>query len=319
MISGILSKISHEYNTEKEQSINQNRLAQYIRKESPEILEQIINRPDIRAKGSPGQGNWADVPWVSIFNIEITISPTRGYYLVYLFDSDMQRVSLCLAQGVTTVREEFKRRATDEILRRSALIRDRVPLHAAHFKAGPTQFGGSTPLSRDYNSSVAFYVPYKTNNLPREDKLQNDLFQMLRAYDLLFENAGTDNLETAIDASVDDDLKDQFGSIEEKKRYVRHTRIERHSNASKAAKTALGYVCQVCDFDFGKAYGEVGRGFIEAHHLIPLASLPEGKPIPMDPAEDFAVLCSNCHRIAHRRKEPYSIIELKKMLKKHFD
>ena len=31
--------------------------------------------------------------------------------------------------------------------------------------------------------------------------------------------------------------------------------------------------------------------------------------------EDFAVLCSNCHRMAHKRKEPYTIEELKEFIK----
>ena len=29
-----------------------------------------------------------------------------------------------------------------------------------------------------------------------------------------------------------------------------------------------------------------------------------------------AVLCSNCHRMAHKRKEPYTIEELKEFIKK---
>ena len=32
--------------------------------------------------------------------------------------------------------------------------------------------------------------------------------------------------------------------------------------------------------------------------------------------EDFSVLCSNCHRMVHRKNPPYSIEEVKKKLKK---
>ena len=37
-------------------------------------------------EGSPGQGNWAAVPWISVFDPAITTSATRGYYVVYPVD-----------------------------------------------------------------------------------------------------------------------------------------------------------------------------------------------------------------------------------------
>src|SRR5262249_52580282 len=36
-------------------------------------------------EGSAGAGNWAAVPWISVFDPAITTSATRGYYVVYLF------------------------------------------------------------------------------------------------------------------------------------------------------------------------------------------------------------------------------------------
>ena len=54
--------------------------------------------------------------------------------------------------------------------------------------------------------------------------------------------------------------------------------------------------------------------FIEAHHKIPVHTLPENETIEFK-IEDFAVLCSNCHRMAHKRKEPYTIEELKEFIK----
>ena len=110
-----------------------------------------------------------------------------------------------------------------------------------------------------------------------------------------------------IEAGADQDEINALQSIEERRRYVRHNRIDRHSGAGKQAKRAHGYVCQVCGFDFAAVYGEVGEKYIEAHHLIPLSSLPEGQPVPMDPKKDFAVLCANCHRMVHRKKEPLAL------------
>jgi 5-methylcytosine-specific restriction enzyme A len=66
--------------------------------------------------------------------------------------------------------------------------------------------------------------------------------------------------------------------------------------------------------DFGEHYGEMGRGFIEAHHLRPIATLEEGVPVRYDVAADFAVLCSNCHRMIHRFSHPSDLAAFRKAI-----
>ncbi|WKU45593.1 HNH endonuclease [Streptomyces sp. VNUA116] len=54
--------------------------------------------------------------------------------------------------------------------------------------------------------------------------------------------------------------------------------------------------CEVCAFDFGRSYGQLGEGYIEVHHVVPLhvSGLLETK------LDDLALLCANCHRMCHR-------------------
>jgi 5-methylcytosine-specific restriction protein A len=58
----------------------------------------------------------------------------------------------------------------------------------------------------------------------------------------------------------------------------------------------------------GSQYGDLGKGFIEAHRLRPIATLEEGTPVKYDVAADFAVLCSNCHRMIHRFSNPSDLV-----------
>jgi 5-methylcytosine-specific restriction protein A len=83
-----------------------------------------------------------------------------------------------------------------------------------------------------------------------------------------------------------------------------HRRIERNRKAAREAKRHHGMRCQACDLEFEERYGELGKGFIEAHHLRPISSLEEGVAVSYDAATDFAVLCSNCHRMIHRTDDP---------------
>jgi 5-methylcytosine-specific restriction enzyme A len=57
-------------------------------------------------------------------------------------------------------------------------------------------------------------------------------------------------------------------------------------------------------------YGEIGAGYIEAHHLTPFSEL-KGRPTQLDPKTDFAVLCPNCHRMLHKKSPPFTPEELR--------
>jgi hypothetical protein len=47
--------------------------------------------------------------------------------------------------------------------------------------------------------------------------------------------------------------------------------------------------CEVCGFDFERRYGLVGRGFIECHHVTPLAETDEIETT----LDDLTVVCAN--------------------------
>ncbi len=64
----------------------------------------------------------------------------------------------------------------------------------------------------------------------------------------------------------------------------------------------------MCKFDFAATYGELGDGYCEAHHLKPLS---ESNGKAKTKLKDLAIVCSNCHRIIHRKKKMLDIKKLK--------
>ena len=70
--------------------------------------------------------------------------------------------------------------------------------------------------------------------------------------------------------------------------------------------------CQACGFDFEKTYGSRGADFIECHHTKPVSQLEINGKTKLS---DLVLLCSNCHRIVHRRRPWLSIEELILQLK----
>ena len=89
---------------------------------------------------------------------------------------------------------------------------------------------------------------------------------------------------------------------------------ERSSQARKECLDYYGTKCQVCDFDFEKVYGEIGKDFIHVHHLIELSSI--GQNYNINPIEDLRPVCPNCHAMLHKKRPAYNIEEFKNIVLK---
>ncbi|MFB6317320.1 HNH endonuclease [Saccharicrinis sp. FJH54] len=87
---------------------------------------------------------------------------------------------------------------------------------------------------------------------------------------------------------------------------AKHMRYERNSTLIKKVKErAINnnpmLNCEVCGFSFKEQYGDIGIGFIEAHHKSPLHLAKGPKTTRII---DIALVCSNCHRMLHKG-EPF--------------
>jgi 5-methylcytosine-specific restriction protein A len=310
MIRETLEHIAKNYLASKEEGFTSHPLANYLRHDGPAAISEALGNPLYLCKGSAGQSDWADVPWLAVYNPNITTTATEGYYVVYLFAADMARVHLCLAQGTTKVREEFGRNTRDALMRFAGVMRDRLSEAKDRFSAQAIELHGSSTLARDYEPSIALSASYECANLPSEETLRMDLHEMARLYALLFARGGRDNYADSENVDEDDAGAGDGAEKEtiiERRRYRQHRKLERNPKAARLAKRIHGYICQCCGFDFEQIFGAVGAKYIEAHHLMPLSDLPDDTPVSQDPEKDFAVLCANCHRMIHRKTAPKSI------------
>lgn len=78
------------------------------------------------------------------------------------------------------------------------------------------------------------------------------------------------------------------------------TKYERSQKNREAAIRIHGTKCMICGFDFEAKYGELGKGYIEVHHIKPLFELDE--EVTINPEKDLICVCANCHRMLHRFK-----------------
>lgn len=112
-----------------------------------------------------------------------------------------------------------------------------------------------------------------------------------------------------------DELPPQSVFTEGAAMQVTVNRYERDRKARQAALAWHGCLCKICDIDMIKVYGEIAKGFIHIHHLIPLSDIKEN--YSLDPKKDLIPVCPNCHAMLHRRNPPFSPEELKSIIEYH--
>jgi 5-methylcytosine-specific restriction enzyme A len=118
------------------------------------------------------------------------------------------------------------------------------------------------------------------------------------------------------------DLLDQVelllqGSLEGRRSLREHIIREREPRLVRAFKGTLqSYRCTICNFDFEDTYGAIGKAFIEAHHVDPIGNHGEGSGTAVS---ELVPVCSNCHRMLHRKSPPHTIKEIAEFLTKTFE
>lgn len=113
------------------------------------------------------------------------------------------------------------------------------------------------------------------------------------------------------DSTVAGEVSEIENYIEGSVKKVFINQYERNPKARQACIEYYGSLCQICSFDFSEKYGVYGEGYIEVHHIKPLSEIKES--YVLDPVKDLIPVCSNCHSILHRGKNPIAVEELKFM------
>lgn len=95
-----------------------------------------------------------------------------------------------------------------------------------------------------------------------------------------------------------DQTEAEIEAAEGRRRLRVHLGRERSRRLIKTFKDSLtSFACEACKTDLGEVYGDLGEGYIEAHHRLPVAQLEEGATTKVS---DLVALCPNCHRMIHR-------------------
>ncbi len=131
----------------------------------------------------------------------------------------------------------------------------------------------------------------------------------INGFTFIFDNNFTENQRKEI---IDSDYKNLI--IEEG--YTKFSQIKTKTRSRKLAEVAKQHFtinekiyCSACNFGFEDFYGEIGRGYIEIHHIKPIFAYDDRLEQNINDAlENVTPVCSNCHRMIHRKRDEILLI-----------
>ena len=334
----ILFKLGTEYQAEKKRTDKGvrpiykppgNKFARWITRDIPSNIETLYRNEiqDLEVHSSAGQSSWVTSPWVVILDPKVCIqahngrvSVQAGFYPGYHFSKDEKTIMFFLGQGEYEVRRNYPKDVDHMLITRAIILKKKVPEYKKFFIDVSKSPVLKESLMKDrWVKSSAFGKIYKTHKLPSNEELKQDLANMVNLYKIAVERGGVaESLDTNIDFDQEQLSegfeKKIFKHIGEEKKII----MQVDAKFMRQLKKNADYTCQACGLKYEKIYGDYSKkkDFIEAHNIEPKFKAKEKAEIDKKlkrSAEDFAMLCANCHRMIHRmmRKEKDRIISLK--------
>ncbi|MDX8036580.1 DUF3578 domain-containing protein [Lentzea sp. BCCO 10_0856] len=155
-------------------------VAGWLREQLPALKSAApVEIDDWSVEARDGTGLKSEIPWVRVHSVGLSPSATTGWYVVYLFGAQGDRVYLSLMQGATEWQNgEFRSRPQSELRRRARWAREvlATPLSARPDLVEVIALEArKSNLGRAYEAGNVVAFEYSLHELPSDDVLRDDL------------------------------------------------------------------------------------------------------------------------------------------------
>jgi len=196
-----INRVLDRYLIEKKKSFASNRLADYLRGHVSETVQKAVDSKypgQFKVSASAGQGRWAEIPWIGVFDKDITESPMRGYFVMYFFRSDMSRVFLSLNQGWMFFRDTYGVELAKEKIATAARAYRKMLGPIGQFGYESISLGTERELGTGYELGHICGKRYERGAVPDDETLRRDLLDIVDIYRRLKVIIGTESVEDRI-------------------------------------------------------------------------------------------------------------------------
>jgi 5-methylcytosine-specific restriction protein A len=167
----------------------------------------------------------------------------------------------------------------EEVLRLSKILRA-LPIH--QHRPDTVRFRNANGVYMKLGNFLQFDPAYQGTGLRQGGKRDEQVWKdFADKPDLLRKTAQAiiDGMDQCVESPMVDE--DEDGFPEGRVLYRLHRQRERNrelvAKAKRRAEAEGRLCCIVCGFDFHQEYGEIGKGFIECHHTVPVSEYVRGQ------------------------------------------
>lgn len=345
-LSQEFEKLIINYKSVSRENFANNDIVKVATKSIPESIAKgvDIDLQKFLVKGSGGNGQPAEVPWVSIFIRDITTTATKGLYIVFLIKADFSGMYLSLNQGFTYFKDKYGTKEGKLKIRKASKEVRNLLSTIPRDSLFDIDLACSNSLGKGYEAGNIAAKYYSIDNLPSSDELIDDIRSYLISYEELKCHKGFRTVDQFYDYlllkedgyEIDDekdkeaidevlgsnDIKESETEFKGEKKDKKDAIIDNkgkkvYPRDSKVAANAIkiaGYKCEVDETHSSFTRRSNGKNYTESHHLIPVNCQDEFE-YSLDVEENICSICSNCHNCLH-----YGIDEERvKLLQKLYD
>lgn len=169
----------------------------------PGQIRELIHKETYKIKGSCGASNKNEVPWIEIFNKNITEGAQKGIYIVYLFKADMSGFYLCLGQGVSNLKK-YKKNKTEYMIKVANYFKEMTDTQL--FSKKGIDLNSKTQNGKNYAKVNVLSKYYDKNKIDEYD-FEKDLIELIKIYEQIYNDMNG--------LSYDEIIENIIGQIEE--------------------------------------------------------------------------------------------------------
>lgn len=199
-----------------------NYVFQIITHDLPVEIRECLGDNNLIVKGSMGQTNKSDCPWISILNPDITRTTQSGVYIVFLFKKDMSGFYLTLNQGIKNFQDLFQVKKYEYALKVANYFKGEI--NETTFSKGPIFLGEVKPGQRAYGyEKTTILSKYYPIDQIDDRIVKTDLSELVKIYDILSKHFSTSSYNEVIKQILSVDLPvkiDGDKALTEIKNYV---------------------------------------------------------------------------------------------------
>jgi 5-methylcytosine-specific restriction protein A len=315
-LSNLFHKFISEYEQKSGEKFKSNEFTKIVTNDIPKLLNKNVQfKEDYIVKGSVGQGNWAETPWVAILNRTVTTSTQNGYYICYLIDPKQKCLYLSLATGWTQFEKDFPlKEARSRIVEYSEYLFKQLTISDSLFRSGPIDLSATRTLSKGYELGQILSKRYGLEDLS-DSILLNDVLELIEVHEKLISLIGSDvqnidyakiiknesisqeeidinkiTLENNPSAALSA-LKQISNSKPPNKKTVFLKKASRNPKIARLIKESQNYICEICH---RKPFIQKNsKPYAEADHIVPLGGVMNG----LDTPGNMRCLCAQCHAV----------------------